>query len=196
MPNSIRRLPALGVLHFLIQITFAQIPIESWLRCCFLALVRPVQRESNLGEFRDNSVELALPGSSRRGNGLQINFLRGRAKAEVVGEDVLESGVNYFLGNVSARWIGNLPTFGRIRYRHIYPGTDLVFYGNGTSLEHCFVVAPGGDPAQIRFAIDGAEHWELKRDGSLEIALPAPIVNFQKPKAYQEIAGRIWPSEI
>jgi hypothetical protein len=42
-----------------------------------------------------------------------------------------------------------------VRYENVYPGVDLVYYGNkGTQLEYDFVVAPGADLGPIALAID------------------------------------------
>ena len=38
------------------------------------------------------------------------------------------------------------------RYQDVYPGVDLVYYGNQGQLEYDFEVAPGADPAQSRGA--------------------------------------------
>ena len=64
-------------------------------------------------------------------------------------------------GNDPAKWRTNVPHYQRVRYPNVYPGIDLVYYGNPQRLEHDFIVAPGADPAtiQLRGAGDGQRRW-------------------------------------
>src|ERR1035438_585006 len=49
--------------------------------------------------------------------------------------------VSYFIGNDPKRWRSGIPTYGKVEYPQVYPGVDLVFYGNQRQLEYDFVVA-------------------------------------------------------
>ncbi len=69
-----------------------------------------------------------------------------RKPAPGVGESPLPGVVNYFKGDDRSRWITGIPTYGRVRYRAVYPGVDLVYYGNAGKLECDFAIAPGADP--------------------------------------------------
>jgi hypothetical protein len=51
------------------------------------------------------------------------------------------------------------------------------------------VVAPGGDPAQIRIAFEGPEHIEVDKDGNLALRTGTGDVTFQRPVVYQLIEG-------
>src|SRR5262245_21850533 len=57
--------------------------------------------------------------------------------------DPLASRSNYFIGRDPAQWRVNVPNFGRVRYRHVWPGIDLVYYGASNRVEYDFIVAPG-----------------------------------------------------
>ena len=74
---------------------------------------------------------------------------------------------NYFLGNDPAQWRTHVPHYQRVRYPNVYPGIDLVYYGNPQRLEHDFIVAPGADPAVIQLAISGAEQATVNAEGDL-----------------------------
>lgn len=50
--------------------------------------------------------------------------------AEVIGERELEGKVNYLRGDDPSKWQTDVKTFGAVRYRGIYDGIDLVYYGN------------------------------------------------------------------
>ena len=72
----------------------------------------------------------------------------------------------------------------------MYADTDLLFYGNGRTLEHDFEVRPGGDPSKIAFHLDGAKSVKLSKDGDLRIQLASGIITFERPIAYQTEAGK------
>ena len=63
---------------------------------------------------------------------------------------------NYFIGNDPTKWRTNVPQFSKVKYAGVYPGIDLVFYGNQRNLEYDFVVAPGADPTRIALDVEGA----------------------------------------
>jgi Beta-propeller repeat len=99
----------------------------------------------------------------------------------------LPGKVNYFLGNEPASWRRDIATYGKVRYDSVYPGVDLVYYGNQRQLEYDFIVAPGADPKAIRLDFDGVE--ELIVDGQGDLLLrdaEATVVKLKKPFAYQD----------
>ena len=62
--------------------------------------------------------------------------------------DQLPGKSNYLLGNDPEKWRVNVPQYARVKYREVYPGIDLVYYGtNQRQLEYDFVVGPGADGA-------------------------------------------------
>src|SRR6266853_3528243 len=84
--------------------------------------------------------------------------LVGAAPAPFVsGLEELPGKANYFIGKDPARWRTNLPTYARVRYREVYPGIDLVYYGNQRQLEYDFVVAPEADAKKIVLGFKGVD---------------------------------------
>ena len=81
-----------------------------------------------------------------------------------------------------------MPQFARVRYENVYPGINLVFYGDQGQLEYDFQVAPGADPAQAELEFRGADEVQLQ-DGALVIRTGQGSVALQAPRVYQEIAG-------
>jgi hypothetical protein len=92
--------------------------------------------------------------------------------------------VSYFIGNDPKNWRSGIPTYGKVRYPQIYPGVDLVFYGNQRQLEYDFVVAPGADPSRIAWRIDGARA-SVDAQGNLALTAPNGPASFNKPALYQ-----------
>jgi len=70
------------------------------------------------------------------------------SRVAVQGSETLPGRVNYFIGNDPNQWT-TAATYGKVNYRQIYHGIDLVYYGTQRQLEYDFVVAPGADPRQI-----------------------------------------------
>ncbi|MBV8176508.1 MAG: hypothetical protein JO151_18360 [Verrucomicrobia bacterium] len=75
----------------------------------------------------------------------------------------------YFIGNDPARWRSKVANYGRVRYQAVYPGIDLVYYGNQRQLEYDLVVAPGADPSRIQLT-----HGRARRR-SLRLHSPIPV---------------------
>ncbi|HYN87516.1 MAG TPA: SBBP repeat-containing protein, partial [Ardenticatenaceae bacterium] len=128
---------------------------------------------------------------------LRLRFLGANKSARMVGLDRLPGKSNYLLGNDRAKWQSNVPSFGRVRYEALYPGIDLVYYGNHGRLEYDFDVAPGASPQRIRLDFDGAWSLDLDKRGDLLIHLPGGVLRQRKPVAYQLVGGarRMVPAE-
>ena len=108
----------------------------------------------------------------------------------VTGVNPLPGKVNYFRGNNPQNWHTRIPTYSRVRYESVYPGIDLVFYGNHQQLEYDFVVAPGADPGAIRLSLGGEGHLRLDAQGDLLLGEPGRKIRFLRPRLYQEVAGQ------
>lgn len=128
----------------------------------------------------------------RRFQTLRMKMAGASSTAQVIGTDQLPGKSNYFIGNDPAQWRRGVPQFAHVRYENVYPGIDLVFYGNQGHLEYDFQVAPGADPLQAELEFSGAKNLEIK-DGSLLIRGENGGVQFDAPSMYQEIDGRRQP---
>ncbi|MEM4134499.1 MAG: SBBP repeat-containing protein [Candidatus Micrarchaeia archaeon] len=113
-----------------------------------------------------------------------------RESVEVLGEEETPGKVNYFIGSDPSKWKTGIPTYSKVRYKGLYEGIDLVFYGNERELEYDLVVEPGRDYSSIVFKVEGAKEVRKAEDGSLEIVLSSDSRIIQrKPNVYQEIGG-------
>jgi len=111
------------------------------------------------------------------------------SKAKISGIEELPFRSNYYSGNDPAKWRTNVPSYAKVRYEDVYPGVDLVYYGNQRQLEYDFVVAPGADPSRISLEFAGADRIEVDDRGDLVLRLGEEQVRFQKPTIYQETHG-------
>ena len=83
-----------------------------------------------------------------------------------------------------------MPTYGKVRYSGVYPGIDLVYYGNSGRLEYDFVVAPGASTKPIHLRFEGAKTLRLDRDGNLAVGSRGGQIGFEKPTIYQVREGK------
>ena len=88
------------------------------------------------GQTKTDVVRLQLAGAQAGDQGCQRRELPGTA--------------NYFIGNDPAKWRTSVPTYAKVQYSGVYPGVDLVYYGNQRQLEYDFLIAAGSNPSQIK----------------------------------------------
>lgn len=121
---------------------------------------------------------------------MRIKLVGANPGARVEGEDQQVSVTNYFVGNDPSKWRRSVPNYGRARYRSVYPGIDLVYYGHHGSLEYDWIVSPGADPTKIRLAFDNAHRVRIDKQGDLVVKLARGEYRHKKPVVYQEAGGK------
>jgi hypothetical protein len=104
--------------------------------------------------------------------------------APAKGLDQLPGLSNYFIGNDPGRWHTNIPTYRRVRFEHIRPGVDLVYYGNHRQLEYDFVLSAGVEPQSLRLSFEGSD-VAIDPQGDLVLTSTDGQVTFRRPVAYQ-----------
>jgi hypothetical protein len=134
----------------------------------------------------DTGPVLAIDGPP--GSAIRASVLDAQP-ARIEGANPLPGHTNYIVGSDPRRWRTGIPQFGQVRYTEIYPGVDLLFYGNQRQLEYDFVVSPRRDPSAIKLAINGAQSLRLDSNGDLLIGTRSRPVRMQRPIAYQDVGG-------
>ena len=97
---------------------------------------------------------------------------------------------NYILGNDPAKWRSGVPHYARVQYDQVYPGIDLVFYGNPQQLEYDLVVAPGADPGQIRLSFEGVDGMRIDGEENLVLAVAGGEIVQKAPRVFQWVEGQ------
>src|SRR5215813_7924786 len=115
--------------------------------------------------------------------------LQGARANKIESLEELPGKVNYFIGNDSSKWLTDIPTYRKVAYREVYPGVDLVYYGNQQQLEYDLVVAPAADPNLIKIRYEGAEKLRVNREGTLSLKTSAGELQQPKPLIYQQENG-------
>ena len=123
---------------------------------------------------------------------LRVGLIGANRAARIEGVGKLAGIVNYFIGRDSTKWHTNVPTYAKVRYRSVYPGIDLVYYGSDQrQLEYDFVIAPGANPNVIGLQFHGASRLTLDSSGDLHAKLAdGGEVIHHAPIVYQERAGQ------
>ncbi len=128
---------------------------------------------------------------------LRMKLVGSNPSPEVIGTDELPGKSNYMIGNDRRNWHTRIPNYGRVEYKQVYPGVNLVYYGNQRQLEYDFIVGAGADPKTIEMEIAGTKKLSLDPKGNLifrtargDIAQKAPVIYQEAEDGRRMIAGK------
>lgn len=139
-----------------------------------------------------SGITLALDGSrtNRADELVQLRPVGANPNPELVATDRLPGASNYMLGDDPNRWQTGVPGYASVRYRHLYPGVDLVFHGGQGQLEYDLVIEPGADPGVVSLAFEGVKGIALAASGDLTLSTGSGDIIQRKPVLYQDVGGR------
>lgn len=145
--------------------------------------VRFLARGAGYGIFlTEREAVVKLP----RSRTLRMSWSGANPRPQLEGVDRQPGVSHYRTGAVALR---DVPNFSRVRYRDLYPGVDLVYYGAGRMMEYDFIVAPGADPSRIRMSFSGATA-AVDAEGRLKLSTESGDLIHNAPVVYQEAEGR------
>ena len=121
---------------------------------------------------------------------LTMRFTGRAHRGRVEGENRLPGMTNYFMGKDPARWHSAIPNYARVRYRNVYPGVDVVYYGKQRELEFDLKLAPRANPANIKMQFDGAALIRVDDSGDLVLETGSSQMLLRKPAVYQIENGK------
>lgn len=121
---------------------------------------------------------------------IKLQWLGSNPNIQPTSVQPLPGVVNYFVGSNPQQWHQDIPTYAQVKYSSLYPGIDLVYYGNQGQLEYDLVVAPGADPNLIKLKLEGAQQLEIDDQGQLLVHTSSGVLQQQKPIVYQVINGQ------
>jgi uncharacterized repeat protein (TIGR01451 family) len=120
---------------------------------------------------------------------LRMKLVDSNPTPRVSQENELPGKSNYIIGSDRRNWHTQVPRYGKVKYQDVYPGVDLVYYGNQQQLEYDFIVAPGADPDAIELAFEGARNIRVDAGGDLVLEAGDSEVRLKTPVIYQETDG-------
>ena len=126
---------------------------------------------------------------------MRFGFDHANAKAQLEELEPLPGVTNYYLGRDPGKWRLGVHNFAKLRARSVYPGVDVVYYGDHRRLEFDFVIAPQADPKSIAMTFSGMDKLSTA-DGDLVAELNGRSIRFAKPFAYQRVAGEKKPVSV
>lgn len=109
-------------------------------------------------------------------------------KQEILGLEEQSGKVNYFVGNSPNNWRTDIPTYGKVKYRDVYPGIDAIYSVNQLQLKWDFIVHPGANPDLISLDFSENEQLQLDDYGNLLLTAGDNEIRIGKPMVYQEAA--------
>ncbi|HVM95305.1 MAG TPA: SBBP repeat-containing protein, partial [Candidatus Acidoferrales bacterium] len=139
--------------------------------------------------LRLDSVEIPARGATGGPSALRLRLAGANPAPRVSAHDEQPGKTHYYIGNDPAHWHTNVANFARVEYDDVYPGVNLVYYGNQGELEHDFVVMPGADPRAIELAFDSADQVHLDSAGNLVVQATEQPVMLRAPLIYQDVDG-------
>jgi uncharacterized repeat protein (TIGR01451 family) len=120
---------------------------------------------------------------------LRMKLVGSNPSSRVSGIAKLQTASNYFIGNDPAAWRKGISNYAKVKYDSVYPGIDLVWYGNQQLLEHDFLIAPGSDPNRIKLSFSGMDKMSIDGEGALVLRAGGEDLRLLKPQAWQESNG-------
>jgi hypothetical protein len=146
--------------------------------------------QSGAGSFYFTTREAVFSLATKtRGLVLRLGFLGANPRPAITSQAARSGTVNYFIGNDPARWHTNLPTYGEVVYRDLWPGIDLLFRSDSGQLTYEFSVKPGARVKDIRLAYRGAKKLSVEKNGNLMIHTSLGNISDTRPTTYQWIDG-------
>jgi hypothetical protein len=133
----------------------------------------------------ETQIVLQKSGAARA---VEMQFIGANPQARTSGDGELSGKINYLIGSDSAQWHTGVATFSKIRVEEIYPGVNLIYYGNQQQLEYDFTIAPETNPNVIAIHFSGADKISVNARGELILALGKDEIRQPAPLVYQ-IAG-------
>jgi hypothetical protein len=133
--------------------------------------------------------EKSITACSASASFMRMSFTSANPLARISGTGEMQGRVNYFIGNDPAAWRTQVPIFAQVKIESLYPGIDLVYYGNHQQIEYDFTVGPRADARAIRMRFAGVDKLSISSAGELVLALGDDELRQHKPLIYQLVRG-------
>jgi uncharacterized protein (TIGR03437 family) len=127
------------------------------------------------------------------GHAVRMSVAGASPKSSLEALDRMPGKANYLLGSAVR---ASYDLYGRVRWRSVYPGMDLVFRGNQQHLEYDFEIGARRDPGKIKLCFEGVDDMRIDQYGDLVLSAGAVRIRQPKPVAYQVVGGQKRPVEV
>jgi hypothetical protein len=144
---------------------------------------------------RASGVDIYVAGSApHKVRTVSIGFDNANksARAEAAEPTETRSGFLY-----NGQLVEGLVDYGKVKYQNVWPGIDVVYYGNGYELEYDFVLQPGADLGKVKLHFGGIDSLRANASGDIVLNVAGREMIQHRPRIYQlagdrqvEITGR------
>jgi hypothetical protein len=121
---------------------------------------------------------------------IRMVYRKANEDSRVQGMDEKEAKFSYFRGNAPEKWVAGARSYGKIRYRELYPHIDLEVSGTRERIKHEYLVKPGGDVGNLRIGYEGVDRLRINKKGQLELEAGEVTLVEDVPVSYQMIDGQ------
>lgn len=140
--------------------------------------------------FTPDSLKMSLlEQDGEQGANLSLDFLGANPDVSVDATKQAAGKVTYLRGSAPTDSYSDLPTFGEVAYRELWPGVDLAVRGHNGVLKYEFRVRPGARIDDIRLAYRGADGLDKDREGGLVVDTAIGELEDAPPVSYQVVEG-------
>ncbi len=120
----------------------------------------------------------------------RLVFLGANPEPGVVPFGADNPRVHFFIGGGEGGVPTSVPAAESVLYEDLYKSIDLKVYGTDNELEYDWIVAPGGNPEDIRFEYRDAGKVLADSQGDLAVRTRFANPIHRKPEGYQIVDGR------
>ncbi|MFI5203459.1 MAG: PKD domain-containing protein [Flavobacteriales bacterium] len=147
------------------------------------------QNQHDLELFHEahEGVEVPLLKQHIRMQAFALRFIGSNQTTGILGTEKKREYHNYFLGSDKTKWRSNVGIYETVNYANFYNGISLKLHSDNGYLKYDFVVAPGANPAAIKWKYEGIKA-EIQK-GEIHLNSEAGLVIEKAPIAWQEING-------
>ena len=111
----------------------------------------------------------ASPPAPRKGVNIKLSFNGANPQPNLESYNRLETKVSYFKGDDPSQWHKEVPVWGGVRYKNLYPGIDLEVSGeNGQTIQR-LVAHDGADISKVQLKLEGMDSMVLE-SGALRLS--------------------------
>jgi hypothetical protein len=100
-----------------------------------------------------------------KGVNIKLSFIGSNPHPPLEPFSRLDTRISYFIGGSPAEWRANVPVWGGVRYRELYPGIDLEITGENGQWVQRLTAHADADWGAVRLRIEGAD--QLALDGGV-----------------------------
>jgi uncharacterized repeat protein (TIGR01451 family) len=118
---------------------------------------------------------------------VQLQFVGANPSAAGQGLDKVAFNTAHFAASDPDGLLRNLPNYSKVLYRQVWPGIDVLYYGNRNKLEYDLIVAAGANPDAIKIKLLARNRFSLTPAGDLLIQTRNGTVTQHKPLVYQMV---------